>query len=473
MLAGGVRERRGLPLDTPRKVDIAFLDIRMGGMDGIELAERLRESATRPAVVFVTTSREYALDAYRTHPFDYLVKPYTQEEMRRVLADVLDELTTREPTVEVGVPYGTVPVELGAIVFAQAQAHHTVFSLANGEKLRSTTMYAIVIAAPWETENPLNVLLPQSGAVALGMAAVLAALFARTLVVKLPALLAHTAIDGMWPWLSVTPMALSLLICWIIPWDLSLMLLGRARVIMLAMTALIPVVIWLFYDIAWRVMSRVAEAARLRQEVTVLDMEERRFRDLQTYVSETRALRHDFRHHLLAMRGMLEEGKTDELTAYMGQLTDAEELGQRPRLCDNAAIDAVAAHYDAAARDRGVRVSWNLALPEALPVPEVDLCSILGNLVENALNATASLTDGKRWIEVVSEEVTPSALGVVVRNPCEGLVVFGDDGIPVASEPSHGIGLASVAATAERYHGGVDAHVEDGVFSCGVVLYHE
>ena len=127
--------------DPHREVDVAFLDIRMGGMDGIELAERLRESGARPAVVFVTTSREFALDAYRTHPFDYLVKPYSQEEMRRVLADVLDELSASVPTVEVGVPYGTVEVELASIVSAQAQAHCTVYSLANGEKLRSTTMY--------------------------------------------------------------------------------------------------------------------------------------------------------------------------------------------------------------------------------------------------------------------------------------------------------------------------------------------
>ena len=348
-----------------------------------------------------------------------------------------------------------------------------LFCYANAAMLCAfATMYAIVIASPWEADNALDVLLPQSGALALGLAVVLAALFARTLVVKLPALLAHAAIDDMWPWLSAVPVALALLICWMVPWDLSLMLLGRARPIMLAMTAFIPLVAWLLYDIAWRVMSRVSEAARLRQQVALLSMEERRFRDLKSYVAETRALRHDFRHHLLAMSGMLEEGRSAELASYLGQLTNAEELGQRPRLCANAAVDAVAAHYDAAARAKGVRVGWNLALPEALPVPEVDLCSILGNLVENALNATCELPQEKRWVEVASEEVTPAALGIVARNPYEGIVTFGGDGLPVADESGHGVGLSSVAATVERYHGGIDAHVENGIFSCGVVLYH-
>ena len=59
------------------------------------------------------------------------------------------------------------------------------------------------------------------------------------------------------------------------------------------------------------------------------------------------------------------------------------------------------------------------------------------------------------------------------RNPCEGIVTFGDDGLPVSDKPGHGIGLSSVAATVERYHGGIDAHVDNGTFSCGVVLYHK
>ena len=61
----------------------------------------------------------------------------------------------------------------------------------------------------------------------------------------------------------------------------------------------------------------------------------------------------------------------------------------------------------------------------------------------------------------------------MVRDPCEGPIAFGEDGLPVTDEPGHGVDLASVAATVERYHGGIDAHVEGGAFSCGVVLYHK
>lgn len=242
---------------------------------------------------------------------------------------------------------------------------------------------------------------------------------------------------------------------------------------MLVMTLFIPIVEWLLYHIAWNVMSRVWQEAQLRQEITLLRAEERRFNELRTYMSESRALRHDFRHHLLAMRGMLEADKTSELSAYLDRLSSMEAEGQRPQLCRNMAVDSIAAYYDSLAQGNQVNMTWYLDLPEQLPVSEVDFCAILGNLVENAIIASAKLEEPKRWVEVVSQEVTDHALGINVRNSFEGEVRFGRDGLPKAQRQGHGIGLASVATTAQRYNGGFDVYTRDGEFFAGVILYHE
>lgn len=242
---------------------------------------------------------------------------------------------------------------------------------------------------------------------------------------------------------------------------------------MLVATALIPLVEWLLYHIAWNVMSRVWDEAQLRQEVTLLRAEERRFNELRTYVSEGRALRHDFRHHLLAMRGMLEANKIAELSEYLDQLSNIEAEGQRPQLSRNMAVDSIAAYYDALAQEKRVNITWHLDLPEQLPVAEVDFCAILGNLVENAIIASAKLDEPKRWVEVASQEVTDHALGINVRNSFKGEVRFGRDGLPKTRKQGHGIGLSSVVTTVQQYNGGFDAHTQDGVFFAGAILYHE
>lgn len=61
-------------------------------------------------------------------------------------------------------------------------------------------------------------------------------------------------------------------------------------------------------------------------------------------------------------------------------------------LCDNALVDAVASHYGMLYRKHGIPFSFELDLPAELPVSKIDLCSVLSNLLENALEA--SLQDG-------------------------------------------------------------------------------
>lgn len=125
-------------------MDIAFLDVRMGGMNGIELATRLRDIDSSVVIVFVTSSREYALDAFPTHPFDYLVKPYTKERLDKLLDDVLDTLRIKaeQKTITVDVPYGNVEVPLDNLVAIVAQSHSSLLTLADGQEIRSTMSFA-------------------------------------------------------------------------------------------------------------------------------------------------------------------------------------------------------------------------------------------------------------------------------------------------------------------------------------------
>ncbi len=377
------------------------------------------------------------------------------------------------PTIVVMVP-GSLLLFLPYAQTVNLSLPKKIFCFANAMMLCSfSTMYATVIMAAWESNNTAKVVLPQTGLLALVIAAILCLLFYKTLVEKLPVLLFHDEIDDLWRWLVLIPVALAALMRWMIPHDPALIMLGRTGAIMLVTTAFIPFVTWLLYHIAWNVMSRVWEEAQLRQEVTILRAEERRFNELSTYMSEGRALRHDFRHHLLAMRGMLEANKISELSAYLDQLSNMEAEGQRPQLCRNLAVDSIAAYYDAMAQEKRVNMTWFLDLPEELPVGEVDFCAILGNLVENAIVASAELEEPKRWVEVVSQEVTDHALGINVRNSFAGEVHFGRDGLPKTRRRGHGIGLPSVVTTIQRYNGGFDVRAQDGEFFFGAMLYHE
>ncbi len=67
------------------KPDVVLLDIRMPGMDGLETAEYLNRLEKIPAIIFTTAYDEYALDAFKVHAIDYLLKPVREEKLKDAL----------------------------------------------------------------------------------------------------------------------------------------------------------------------------------------------------------------------------------------------------------------------------------------------------------------------------------------------------------------------------------------------------
>jgi DNA-binding LytR/AlgR family response regulator len=118
------------------KFRIAFLDIRMDDMTGIELAEHLREEDTALLICFLTTSREYAFDAFPIHPFDYLIKPYKEEQLNHVLAEANRALSGSEPEIAVKIGKSEVKVAYSQIVSAISQGHTVLFRLTDGSVAR-------------------------------------------------------------------------------------------------------------------------------------------------------------------------------------------------------------------------------------------------------------------------------------------------------------------------------------------------
>ncbi|MET1073001.1 MAG: LytTR family DNA-binding domain-containing protein [Umezawaea sp.] len=119
---------RGLhrAMDAGQPVDAVFLDIRMPGLDGLDLARVLSRFAQPPPIVFVTAHQEPAVEAFELKALDYLLKPVRAERLaesvHRIVHEVLDAKSTTTdvpaqppapPTPEVGEE--VIPVELGGI----------------------------------------------------------------------------------------------------------------------------------------------------------------------------------------------------------------------------------------------------------------------------------------------------------------------------------------------------------------------
>ncbi|MBQ9403988.1 MAG: GHKL domain-containing protein [Synergistaceae bacterium] len=266
-------------------------------------------------------------------------------------------------------------------------------------------LYTVFIMADVEAHNKIwdvtGLFTIESGLVYIALALIIGAIFFRTLYIKLPMLITQEYIDSSWDYLFLVPLSLSALILWSVPLHPNLATVGRLRPAALIFLWLFLMTILLLYHVFWWTAEKISQGARLQNENTLLTMEGKRYEELKIYMDETRALRHDFRQHILVITQLAGSGRFNELQNYLLQFTKSTDSGYK-NFCSNIAVDAAASHYAALAETQGVKIEWSLNLPHNLPMKESDYCVILGNLLENALSAVKNLSSQERSIHVIS-----------------------------------------------------------------------
>ena len=133
-------------------------------------------------------------------------------------------------------------------------------------------------------------------------------------------------------------------------------------------------------------------------------------------------------------------------------------------------MDALAGHYDSDARQKGIPVEWKLELPKRLPLPEADLCTLLGNLLENAVFASQKLPLDERQVRVMARMLSPAMLGIVVENNYDGVLKKQSGILHSTKHEGVGVGLVSIETAVHKYSGSLNIETQNHVFRVNVLL---
>ena len=157
-----------------------------------------------------------------------------------------------------------------------------------------------------------------------------------------------------------------------------------------------------------------------------------------------RTERHDFRHKMQVIVGLIEHGEYDKLREVVLNYHETIRETAVKRYCNSAVIDAVLSSYLQKAESKGIRVSVALSFPEPLPVDEAELATVFANAIENAIHACEKLDADKRQIDV--KVLTSPRFMLQISNSYDGAVEFDENGTPVSREEGHGFGTRSIVA---------------------------
>ena len=219
-----------------------------------------------------------------------------------------------------------------------------------------------------------------------------------------------------------------------------------------------------------RVVRLTAEQLRSQSEQQLVQLTEKQIEDL-------RRLRHDLKNQYSCMRILLQERRYDELAEYFAGLDDSLRQLTPELDCGNRAVSIILNMERQKADAAGVTLHTSLVVPPVLPFPDGDLCSILANLIDNAVEECVRL--GRYFPQVkekgVSLSIRPNGdyLYIEVKNPTDRKHLPRSAGGLVSTKSDaagHGLGTRIVSDMAEKYNGSALFEIQDKCFTTRVIL---
>ncbi|WP_312939640.1 GHKL domain-containing protein [Oscillibacter sp.] len=164
------------------------------------------------------------------------------------------------------------------------------------------------------------------------------------------------------------------------------------------------------------------------------------YHQILDYIEQVRIIRHDFRHHIHALQNM----DKDTQTQYLSELKKELDSAAMQTFCQNQAVNGLLQEFSGRCRENQVHLETHLDLPGTIPIDDLTLCIVIGNLLENALDACRCFT-GPRFVHIRGRW-DGDHLKLLVENSFDGQVrkIGGE---LLSRKQEGGLGLLSIRRT--------------------------
>ena len=195
---------------------------------------------------------------------------------------------------------------------------------------------------------------------------------------------------------------------------------------------------------------------------------EKQVREIQNMYRQVRGWRHDYRNHINNMKIQLSEGNYDKLSDYLNELADDLDTVDSVIKTGNVMADAILNSKLNVAEKMNIKLNVKANVPDKLPMSDVELCSMLGNILDNAVEACGTLPEEERFMRVYIGKLK-GQLYLSVQNSA-GKVRKSKNTYLSTKDGEHGYGLFRIDRVAKKDGGYVNRQNEEGVFATEIMV---
>ena len=197
---------------------------------------------------------------------------------------------------------------------------------------------------------------------------------------------------------------------------------------------------------------------------------ETHYREVDNMYRQIRGWRHDYRNHIQTMKAYASNHDWDAIQKYLDLLDDDLSTVDTVIKTGNPMTDAILNSKISLAKAKKIEVIADAHIPIKLKTSEIDLCCIIGNLFDNAIEACENLPEDQRVIRVYMD-MKNTQLYISFTNFTSGKKMKKIGNIFKSTKGNdHGFGLIRIDAIVERLEGYISRNSEDGAFTTEILL---
>ena len=224
------------------------------------------------------------------------------------------------------------------------------------------------------------------------------------------------------------------------------------------MVQFMPSIISVFYFVFIILYyTEMQKQAAIQRERDMLDAQfklaKTEFASLRQLQQNAATYRHDMRHHFSLLQGLAAKEHIEEIKEYLRTAQSDMDAITPICFCENETVNLILSAFTTKAKQADIQLSIEAKLPDTLPFSDTELCSLLSNALENAIQAAEEIPDTKKRLIRLRVYSKNNKLCIDIRNSYQIEPSF-QEGLPVSKEQGHGFGTKSIVHIVEK-HGGV------------------
>ncbi|MCD7842531.1 MAG: GHKL domain-containing protein [Lachnospiraceae bacterium] len=194
------------------------------------------------------------------------------------------------------------------------------------------------------------------------------------------------------------------------------------------------------------------------------DLVNRHYDEVETMYRKMRGWRHDYHNHIQVLKAYFAQEQYAQAAGYLDMLE--QDLTQVDTVIKtgNMMVDAILNSKLTLMKEKKIRVDATAFVPKELTVAQTDLAVLVGNLLDNAMEACEKVTEEERFVRIYMD-VLKGQFYLCVTNSMQGKATRVGGLFSSAKSREHGFGLAQVKSLVEQYSGYLNMQTEDGVFA--------